>query len=392
MQNSLDQNAVQFIMANMERLQKEAIQKDLERKMVFLTGPRQVGKTTLARSYHSLWPDLQYLNFDSDEDRMVLLKQEWDRKAPLVILDEFHKLKRWKQRIKGVYDKEGIPPRLLVTGSARMDVYRRGADSLAGRYFLHRLHPLSVRELSGQGGPAEILESLMKLGGFPEPFLSQSEEDSRRWRKIHLERIIRLDIQDLEPVREIQSLLLLVEMLRERVGSPVSYASLARDLEVSPHTVKKWIQVLERMYILFTVTPYHRNIARAILKEPKIYFYDTGAVRKDEGARFENAAACHLVKWLDYLEDAHGKETHLHFVRTKEKKEVDFLVIIDGQKELLIETKLSETAWDPSLLKFQAEIRAREAIQLVCRTSQRRSAKEGVSLLPAAEWLMTLEI
>lgn len=168
----------------MERLQKQIITKDLDKKMVILTGPRQVGKTTLAKSLSTSWANLEYLNWDADKDRKIMLRQEWNRKAGLIILDEFHKLKNWKSRIKGVYDTEGIPPRVLITGSARLDLYRRGGDSLAGRYFLHRLYPLSVSELKGQSrSHQETLQQLITLGGFPEPFFSKSEELSKRWRK-----------------------------------------------------------------------------------------------------------------------------------------------------------------------------------------------------------------
>jgi len=301
----------------MERLQKALIAKDLDKKIVLLSGPRQVGKTTLAKSLSSAWPNPYYLNWDSDRDNKTILRQEWDRKAPLVILDEIHKMKGWKSKLKGIYDTEGVRPRLLVTGSARLDFYRKGGDSLAGRYFSHRLYPFSVSELKNQGKPHEILDQLMTLGGFPEPFLSQSEETYKRWRKQHLDIIIRQDLRDLEPIREIASLVLLVDLLRERVGSGVSYASLAGDLQVSPHTVKRWIQALEQMHVVFLVTPHHRNLARAILKEPKIYFYDTGAVQGDSGVRLENAVAVCLRKWLHYLEDAHGNDTRLHYVRDK---------------------------------------------------------------------------
>ena len=182
--------------------------------MVFLVGPRQVGKPTLAKSLSKRWPGLTYLNYDADNDRPMIVNQTWSRSAPLVVLDEIHKLKNWKSRIKGVFDTDGIPPRLLITGSARLDLYRRGGDSLAGRYFLHRLYPFSVRELKGYANPRQILDQLMILGGFPEPFLGQSEESAQRWRKQHLERIVREDIQDLEPVRDVSSLLLLTDMLR----------------------------------------------------------------------------------------------------------------------------------------------------------------------------------
>lgn len=319
-----------------------------------------------------------------------MLRQEWNRKAGLLILDEFHKLKNWKSRIKGLYDTEGIPPRVLITGSARLDLYRRGSDSLAGRYFLHRLYPLSVGELKAQSrSPRETLQQLMVLGGFPEPFFSQSEELSKRWRKQHLERIIREDIQDLEPIRNISSLFLLVDLLRERVGSRISYASLSEDLQVSPHTVKHWIQILEHMYILFVVTPYHRNLARAILKEPKIYFYDTGAVTGDAGAKLENVIAVCLRKWLHFLEDTKGKDTKLCYVRDKEKREVDFLVEIDRKIDLLIEVKVSEENLSQSLLNFHKKLKPRESVQLV-QTAGRTKTVQGIFVAPAADWLAEL--
>lgn len=375
----------------MERLQKSILLNDLEKKMVFLTGPRQVGKTTLAKSLKSIWKELYYLNYDSQDDRRIMRQLGWDRKAPLVILDEMHKFKKWKTKLKGVYDTEGLPPRILVTGSARMDIYRRGGDSLAGRYFLHRIYPFSVRELRGYDKPHALLESLMRLGGFPEPFLSGSEEEAARWRQQHIERIVRIDVQDLEPVRDIQSMLLLVDLLKERVGSPISYATLALDLEVSPHTVKKWIQTLENMYILFLVTPFHRNLARAHLKQPKIYFYDTGAVRGDDGVKLENATAVCLKKWLHFLEDRHGRETGLHYLRDKEKREVDFVILIDHQMELLVEVKLADQGITSSLKYYHSRLKHKQSIQLV-HHARRRNTIDGIDVFPAAEWLDQLEI
>lgn len=374
-----------------ERPQKRVLIEDLNNKMVLLTGPRQVGKTTLAKSLSSVWPALDYLNWDADKDRKIMLRQEWDRKAELVVLDEFHKLKNWKSRIKGVYDTEGIPPRILITGSARLDLYRRGSDSLAGRYFLHRLYPLSVSELKHELSPQKALSQLMMLGGFPEPFFRQSEEYARRWRKQHMERILREDIQSLEPVRDINSLLLLVDLLRERVGSRISYASLAEDLQVSPQTVKRWIQALEHMYVIFIVVPYHRNLARAILKEPKVYFYDTGAIVGDAGAKIENAVAVCLRKWLHFQEDTAGKDVQLYYVRDKEKREVDFLIEIDHKLDLLVEVKVSDAGLAQPLLYFHQRLKPRASVQIVQNASRSKTVK-GISIVPAADWLAKLDI
>lgn len=375
----------------MERQQKQIITNDLDKKMVLLAGPRQVGKTTLAKSLSSVWPTLEYLNWDSAKDRKIMLKQEWNRKSDIIILDEYHKLKNWKSRIKGVYDTEGISPRILITGSARLDLYRRGGDSLAGRYFMHRLYPFSVKELKSEFSPKQSLEQLMVLGGFPEPFFSQSEEAARRWRKQHLERILREDIQDLEPVKDVNSLLLLVDLLRERVGSRISYTSLAEDIQVSPQTIKHWIQILEHMYVLFVVAPYHRNLARAILKEPKVYFYDTGAVTGDDGAKLENVVAVCLRKRLHFLEDTKGIDTQLYYVRDKEKRETDFLVEIDRKIDLLVEVKVSDSDLAQSLSYFHQKLKPRESIQLVQNAARIKTVRD-ISIVPAAHWLAELEI
>ncbi len=402
-------------MVDMDRPQKEDVARDLEEKMVFVSGPRQVGKTTLARSLADRWPDLYYLNFDHPDHKQTFIRREWDRKAALVVFDEVHKWPRWKTLLKGIYDTEGIPPRLLVTGSARLDAHRRGGDSLAGRYLLHRLLPLSVAELCTSMPPAEALEGLLRLGGFPEPFLKGSETGARRWRRGYLERIVREDVRDFGNVGDLQALAMLVELLRERVGSPVSFASVARDLQVSPHTVKRWVGILESLYILFRVTPYHRNIARAILKEPKIYFYDCGLVRGDAGAVLENLVAVSLLKALCYREDTepgrradtfvachllkaaepwtdqgHG-DFGLHYIRDKEKREVDFAVVVEGKVEQLVEVKHAESNLHPALRRFAALFPDAVPVQLVQKLKRPLTA-QGVQVEPAATWLSRLPL
>ncbi len=376
---------------NMQRLQTQIIGHDLKKKMVFVTGPRQVGKTTLAKALESDYPKIQYLNYDHENDRDLIVSQNWDRKVDLVILDEVHKLKKWKSKLKGVFDTEGNNPKILVTGSARLDVYRRGGDSLAGRYYQHRLYPLSVKELLSLEAPEKSMKNLMRFGGFPEPYFSQSEDETARWRKQHIERIIREDVQDLEPVKDIQTLLLLIDMLRLRVGSTVSYNSMARDLEISPHTVKRWVSVLCNMYVIFVVSPYSKNIGRSLLKEPKIYFYDTSSVKGDAGAKFENMVAVSLLKSLHYLEDTKGMDVSLNYLRDKEKHEVDFAVIKDGKLDSLIECKWSDSSLATSLKYFSDRLKPKQAVQLVAEARNNKSYG-NIQLVKAHEWLAELAI
>jgi len=372
----------------MNRGIEDNIRKDLAQKLVLLSGPRQVGKTTLSKA---LYPgSSEYFNMDNVEHRLLIQKQAWRRDCDLVIFDELHKVRKWKNWIKGIYDTEGVRPRLLVTGSARLDIYRKGGDSLAGRFHSYRLHPFSVAEVKEEYAADAALEHIMSFGGFPEPFLKGSGEDAKRWRRSHVDRILREDLLDVASVRNLRSMETLVELLRNSVGSTVSYESLSRDLQVSPHTVKQWIGILESLYILFVVTPYHRNIGRSLIKQPKIYFYDTGFVKEDDGARFENAVACALLKRLHFLEDTVGEKCALHYVRDKEKREVDFLTVRDGKPEQLIETKLVD-ADIASLKHFSGYFTNKTKTILLVKNLKRELFLDGVYVKKAGSWLQGLE-
>lgn len=374
-------------MAVVKRNLETSIQKDLNEKIVLLSGPRQVGKTTLSKS---LYPKTaEYFNLDNEEHRLLIRKMAWRRDCDLVIFDELHKLKKWKNWIKGVYDTEGVRPRLLVTGSARLDAYRKSGDSLAGRFYAYRLHPFSVAELKGQMQADEALDHILRFGGFPEPFLKGNESQAKRWRRSHADRILREDLRDITSVRDLKGIETLVELLRRSVGSTISYDSLARDLQVSAHTVKHWISMLESLYILFVVTPYSRNIARSLLKAPKVYFYDTGFVKDDPGERFENAIACALVKRLHFLEDTTGEKCALHYIRDKEKREVDFLTIRDGVAEFVIETKVSQP--DIAHLRHFRSFLGKTKPILLLKDIKRELHLEGVQIKKASSWLQTLE-
>ncbi|UCD80203.1 MAG: ATP-binding protein [Desulfobacterales bacterium] len=374
----------------MQRYLENYIRQDLNEKIVLLSGPRQVGKTTLSKQ---LTPSHVYLNYDAASDRRIIGAQEWDRSAELVIFDELNKMKKWKSWIKGIYDTEGISPALLVTGSARLDTYRKGGESLAGRFFYYRLHPLTVKEICGYlGESAETaLDKLLKVGGFPEPYLRNSETFAKRFRRIHTDTIIREDLLDLENVRDIKSIEILIDLLRTRVGSTTSYTALANDLQVSIHTVKHWLQILENLYIVFPVRPYHKNIARSLLKESKYYLYDTGAVEGDLGAKVENTVACALLRELHLIEDTTGSRVALHFLRDKEKNEVDFLAVVDNRPRCMIEVKLSDDSFSPSLFRFHDKLRKATPFQVVY-SLKRKKSKDSARMLSANEFLKDLQL
>lgn len=373
----------------MKRYLETPIKNDLQEKIVLLSGPRQVGKTTLSRQ---LIPAHSYLNYDASSDRRVIMAEEWTRDIDLVIFDELHKMKNWKSWIKGIYDSEGVIPALLITGSARLDTYTKGGESLAGRFFPFRLHPFTVKEICSLSDekPEDILNRLLKVGGFPEPYLKNSEVFAKRWRRVHTDTIIRQDLLDLERVRDIKSIEILIDLLRARGGSTISYTSLANDLQVSIHTVKHWLQILENMYIIFPVRPYHKNIARSILKESKYYLYDTGAVDNGFGAKLENTVACALLRELHFLEDTTGSRVALHFLRNKEKQEVDFLVVIDNKPVSMIEVKTADDAFSPALFRFHKFLPTAKPIQIVYKL-KRKKTKEAVSMLSVHEFLKNVQ-
>ena len=342
------------------------IQRDLGRKMVFLGGPRQVGKTTLARSLlQQSEKGGRYFNWDLDEDRQAVLNKRWSKMDHLLVFDELHKFHRWKIWAKGVFDVYGNQHQILVTGSARLDVYRKGGDSLVGRYHYWRLHPFTLDEVPSEINPEIAFERLMSLGGFPEPFLSGDEREARRWRRARLDQVIREDIRDLETVRNIQGLSVFLDMLRSRVGGMVVLSNLAEDLQIAPQTAKAWLEVIERMYLVFRVAPYAGTIPRAIRKPPKVYFFDNGDVIGGPGKKFENLIATLLLKRLHFIEDFEGYRCELRYIRDKEGREVDFAVFVDGTLEELIEVKYKEETVSRSLIYYTERLKPKRAYQLV---------------------------
>ena len=341
---------------------------DLRKKMVFVGGPRQVGKTTLAKAILSKnFPAGIYLNWDYDEDRQDILQKRWSDENDLLIFDELHKFPRWKSWIKGLYDVSNEIHSFLITGSARLDVYRRGGDSLMGRYHYWRLHPFTLDEIPNGFSSKDAFNRLMTVGGFPEPFLDGDEGEARRWRRERFDRVIREDVRDLESVRNIQLLSMFLDLLRHRVGGLVRLSNIASDIQISPKTAKSWLEVLERMYLVISVRPYTKSLPRAVLKPPKVYFFDNGDVLGDEGARFENLVATSLLKRLHFLEDRDGYCYELRYIRDKEGREVDFAVLKDGHLEELIEAKYSDDSISRHLQYYAERLRPEKATQIVAK-------------------------
>ncbi len=336
----------------MDRVQTEYIIKDLSKKMVLLAGPRQVGKTYIAKKIANQFANPIYLNFDNTEDKDIIHKQAWLEKTDLLILDELHKMEDWKNYLKGIYDTKPKHLHILVTGSARLEIFDQIGDSLAGRYFLHRLLPLSPAELNQLKKPIH-LDDLLHKGGFPEPYLAENIIEANRWRLQYSHSMLANDVFDFDKIQNIRSMRILFELLRDRVGSTISYQSLAEDLAITPNTVKKYIEILEALYIVFRVVPYSKNIARSLLKEPKIYFFDTGLVKGDEGAKLENLVAVCLLKHVYGKIDYFAEEYALQYLRTKDGYEVDFALIKDDEIEQIIEVKTSNHEINKSLYYYK---------------------------------------
>ena len=356
-----------------------------------LTGARQSGKTTLAKQLLADFTPAQYLNWDVPADRSVIADHAWSPKARLLVFDEIHKMAEWKTFLKGAWDGRSRGQAMLVTGSARMDTFRQGGESLAGRYYNWRLHPYSVRELvdTQNLSPADALARLLERGGFPEPCLADSTTEADRWRAQYSTDLIREDVLDFSRIHEVRSLQLMFTLLRERVGSPIKVAGLAQTLQISPTTAGRYLDILEALYIVFRVTPWHRDVSRSLLKEAKVYFLDNGLVIGDAGARLENAVAAMLFKHCHQRQDAEGKPIALHTIRDKEHHEIDFVLAEGDAVTDLIEVKLSDPTPSAYLHRMAERFASARAVQLVGEL--RQPAQRGrVAVTDAAGWLAAL--
>ncbi len=360
------------------------VRRDLARKMVFVAGPRQVGKTTLARSLDR--SAAAYLNWDITEQRERILEGALPA-GKLWIFDEIHKYRRWRNYLKGLYDGRPRGQRILVTGSGRLDLYRFGGDSLQGRYHLLRLHPLSVAELKIRDVAGWT--QLLTLGGFPEPFLSGSEIEARRWSREYRTRLIREDVASLERIQDLGHLELLMLRLPELVGSPLSINAVREDLQVSHKSVSSWLGALERLYAIFRLSPFGAPRIRAVKKEQKHYQMDWSLVIND-GSRFENLVACHLLKWVHFEQDAAGRDLELRYFRDIDRREVDFVVTERGCPIKLVECKWSDADVDGNLRYLHTKYPTVEAWQISATGKKNYQTPGGIRVAPAIELLKNL--
>jgi len=353
------------------------------RQMAFVSGPRQVGKTTTCRGHADF-----YVNWDNEDDRERLLSGSaalvealgLDRltaSVPGVLFDELHKYPRWKQFLKGFFDVYGERLRIIVTGSSRLEVYRRGGDSLMGRYLSYRMHPFSVAESLSKRLPdpnrvirppkkpkAADFDALWRHGGYPEPYLKRDLRFSRRWQSLRMEQLVREEIRDLTQIQQIDQLQILVKILASRSAHQLIYGNLAKEVRVSVDTIRRWVDVLQSLHLGFLVRPWYKNVSRSLRKEPKWFLRDWASI-EDPGDKAETFVACHLLKAVDGWSDMGLGDFGLGYLRDKEKREVDFLVARDGKPWFLVEVKQRDEKVGPALEYYQRQLDTPHAFQVV---------------------------
>lgn len=375
----------------LSRYLENPVKHDLKQKMVFIFGPRQSGKTTLAKKLLSdemgESREQRYLNWDSTENREKIIKEEFPAGPGILILDEIHKYSRWRQIVKGLYDTRKDDLKIIVTGSGRLDYYRHGGDSLQGRYHSYRLHPFSVGEIKESATPG--IENLMRYSGFPEPFTLASDRETRRWSKEYKSRIIYDDINSLENIKDVSLLEHLAIRLPGLVGSPLSINSLRQDLQVSHQSVARWLTILENIYMIFRIYPFGAPKIRAVKKEAKHYHYDWTVI-EDESLRFENLVACHLLKWCHFRQDYEGFDTELRYFRDIDRREVNFVIVENKKPVYFIECKLKHKDINPALRYLKKRFPETPAIQISLSGGDDFINRDGIRSCPAETFLQKL--
>lgn len=408
---------IDYMELKMRRLYQNYIEKIIDdyNKMVFISGPRQVGKTTISKSILNDITNSSYLNWDYLEDRNIILGKYHELfvntiatisdKKPRIVLDEIHKFHDWKNLVKGFYDKFGDKIEFIVTGSAKLNIYKKGGDSLMGRYINLTVHPLTVAEIIGNfkdigkefiSTPKELnidaYQALIEFSGFAECYLKSDKRFYNIWSKQRFEQLFREDVRNIEDINNLYSLELLATVLVEQVGELTSYTSLSKKVRVSDQTIRRWINLLEKHFYCYCLRPWSSNVVRSLIKEPKYYLWDWAQIRS-EGARFENLIASHLFKAVDFWNESGMGSFGLHYIRDKQKREVDFLVVKNNKPWLLIECKLSDTNVSSNLKYFHETLKPEFSFQVVHNLSYKHTdcfSKPGLWTVPAITFLSQL--
>lgn len=376
----------------MKRYLETSVREDLREKMVFVGGPRQVGKTTLALQLLQAENENHpaYLNWDIPKVQRTLIQGEIPANQKLIVLDEVHKYKKWRGLVKGIYDGNKSKLQLLVTGSARLDYFRKGGDSLQGRYHYYRLHPLSPFELNKNPTKGDI-ESLLKFGGFPEPFLKSNERHWKRWQLERQERVVQEDLVSLENVKDLSQLKLLSSILPEKVGSLLSIANLRQDLDVAFETADRWVSTFENLYYCFRIQAFGFSMARAAKKEKKLYLWDWSQIEKPS-ARWENMLACMLLKYCHYHQDRDGDKMDLCFYRDSNRRELDFVVLKNKKAIFAVEVKTGETGVSENIRYFSKRLEVPKYYQVHLGTKHSQHKEYKTEILPVTELAKVLKV
>lgn len=388
------------------------------KSMIFLAGPRQAGKTTLAKIISDSFVNSLYFNWDIQEHRkdfidnpsFFITLDRKDESPPLIIFDEIHKYKNWKNYLKGIYDRFNKEYQFLVSGSGRLDMYQKGGDSLAGRYFLFHLWPFTIAERGNRNRSMhdfmaeplqmdmteserlkDIWQDLARLSGFPEPFLSGRQQTYKRWTNTYSQQLIREDIRDLTGIKSVMDMETLYLLLPSRVGSPLSIPALSRDIKVAYNSIRTWLSALERFFMVFSIGPWTKKISRAIQKERKYYLWDSPRIT-DPGARFENMVALELYRAVSSWNEFGFGSFSLHFIKNRDQQEVDFLIADDGKPFIMIEVKVTNDQPSTVFRKFQTTLNV-PAVQLIEQGERFRiipNEKQKILIAPAYQWLSLL--
>ena len=356
------------------------------RQMLFLMGPRKAGKITVCQSIAKIYPDTYYYSWDNEEHKELILSgiqkfahhckiTQQTENTPIVILDEIHKYKDWKNFLKGLYDTYPKKAHLIITGSARLDVYQKSGDSLMGRYLYYRFYPLSIAEVIYEDNIPEIFRkpkqiseesfsNLLNFGPFPDPFFEADEQFYLRWKNLRNQQLFKEDVRDITKVQELDGIAILAKMIQNQSGQLINYSALSKKIRVSDHTIKNWLSILTNLYYCFSIKPYSQNISKSLIKGPKYYLLDW-SLCQDKGALAENFIASHLIKAINFYNDHGLEEFELFFIRTKDQREVDFLITMNQAPWILIEVKNSiKEPLSKNLIYFKKQLNPKYSLQV----------------------------